>query len=74
MLRERRPAKSSGVRIAICATCLVLTAVGILFVHSTTADGAAFPSRVAKGQIVKAAVGILALLVVAPSQPLAFGS
>jgi len=65
MLHQRRSAQSNGIRIAICVTCLVLTAVGILFVHSTTADGGAFPSRAAKGQIAKAAVGILALLVVA---------
>ena len=62
MMQQRRSAK--GLRIAICATCLLLTAIGVLFVHSTTTDGTAFLSREAKGQMAKAAVGILAFLMV----------
>lgn len=42
---------------------LGLTVTGILFVHSATSDGEAFPSRQARSEMVKAFVGCLALLI-----------
>ena len=51
-------------RLALLAVALVLTLVGILFVHSTTSEGEPFPSRLARGQMLKAAFAILALFAV----------
>lgn len=58
--RASRPMRRA--RLAVLFATLGLVTVGILFVHSTTADGEDFPSRAAGGQLVKAAVGILGLL------------
>ncbi|MBI4607281.1 MAG: rod shape-determining protein RodA [Planctomycetes bacterium] len=52
-------------RLVLFASSLALTALGILFVHSTTAYGDPFPSRGARGQILKAAVALAGLLVAA---------
>lgn len=52
------------VKLSILAITLLLTAVGILFVHSTTAVGADFPSRRAALQIVKAAVALGGLIII----------
>ncbi len=52
-------------RALLLGSALLLTAVGIAFVHSTTApDGTGFPSELAADQIKKAAVGMLFLLAV----------
>jgi rod shape determining protein RodA len=48
-------------KLAILAIALALTVVGILFVHSTTSDGAPFPSGRARGQILKALAALAAL-------------
>ncbi len=52
-------------RALLLGSALVLTVVGIAFVHSTTApDGVDFPSKLAADQMAKAAVGLLCLLAV----------
>lgn len=50
-------------RTAVVAA-LALTVIGVLFVHSTTADGAPFPSPTARGQILKALLALAAFAVV----------
>jgi len=52
-------------RAALLGAALFLTAVGIAFVHSTTAaESEGFPSQEAQKQVAKAGVGLLLLLVV----------
>jgi len=48
-------------KAVVLAAAAALTVLGILFVHSTTAAGDAFPSQSARGQIIKALVGFLGL-------------
>lgn len=48
-------------KLGIFLVALTLTVLGILFVHSTTSDGGAFPSPKAKGQILKALVALAGL-------------
>jgi rod shape determining protein RodA len=53
-------------RYALVAAALVLTAIGILFVHSTLADeGESFPGAAAKRQLIKALVALAAFAAVA---------
>jgi len=52
--------KLDTVRLALLGVTLALTAIGILFVHSTTNYGEPFPSPTARGQIIKAVIALAA--------------
>src|SRR4029450_2099815 len=54
----------SSARLHLLVAAAGLTVLGIFFVHSTTSRGEGFPSREAKGQIVKACVALVGLFLV----------
>ena len=64
MERSRVLAKLIRTRYALFLLAFLLTLIGVLFIHSTTSDGDPFPSRLARGQIVKAAFALLGLFAV----------
>jgi rod shape determining protein RodA len=45
----------------LIASVLCLNAIGLVFIHSATADGEDFPSRLARGQIIRAGLGLAGL-------------
>lgn len=54
------PNRRTFMVVAIVAIPLILTAVGVLFVHSTTSYGEPFPGRAARGQMLKALFALAA--------------
>lgn len=62
---ERAPKPVRRARAWVLLAALALTTIGILMVHSTTADGEDFPSTSARGQILKALVGLVGLVLAA---------
>ena len=60
---SRVPRPLRRARALVLGSALALTVVGVLFVHSTTADGEPFPSLSARGQMVKAAIALVGLLI-----------
>jgi rod shape determining protein RodA len=61
----RPPAALRRARTLLFLSAWGLTAIGILFVHSATADGESFPSQSARMQCIKAGVGLVACVVAA---------
>jgi rod shape determining protein RodA len=56
--------KLKRTRLALFALASILTVIGIFFIHSTTGNGEPFPSRSARGQILKGAFALLALFAI----------
>jgi rod shape determining protein RodA len=48
----------------LLASAVALNAIGIVFIHSATAGGDDFPSDLARGQMVRAVLGLAALFVI----------
>ncbi len=59
-MRRRRLSGTSWLLLTIVGIAVLLTAIGVLFVHSTTGQGEPFPGRTARGQILKALFALAA--------------
>ena len=59
------PHRGVAARVTIVVLTLWLTALGVLFIHSATAPGGAFPSAAARNQILKAALALAGMVLLA---------
>lgn len=60
-MRRTERAGAGGLCAVVVGCALLLAVAGVLFVHSTTSTGGSFPSQDARGQMIKAAVGLVGL-------------